>query len=262
MGRYAVVGDSYAVVDPLHGHWAKFWAEKNSHEIDFFGLEGSNLVNISHVVERLDHSRYDGVIFHYTSPLRAEGATYSDSANKKIPVVAQMADIYSIENKDFFNYSMTSEKIEQLLDKHVPNKLDFQYYYTDGADFLINFHNLMPHWFEYFHEIDSNTSEFDSTMSDVCNRFYGSISIRWLVRANFLAYRNAILTLESKGIKHITIFPACGGFTQTINFIKDTYPETAIWDQSKIAPIHPSETESRNHIPLELAEELAHKFSF
>jgi hypothetical protein len=77
-----------------------------------------------------------------------------------------------------------------------------------------------------------------------------------------MAYRNAILTLNSKGIKNITVFPTCGGFEQTIKFIKNKYPETKIWDQSILFPIHPSETESRNHIPKDSAQKLAQLFSF
>jgi len=262
MGRYAVVGDSYAVVDPEHGHWAKFWAENNNHQIEFFGLEGSNLVNIAHVVERLDSSKYDGVIFHYTSPLRAEGSTYEMQGNNKIPVVVQMSDIYSKESKKYFNHAMTSKKITTEYTATPPEHLEFQYYYQDGMEFMVNFHNLMPHWFEYFDSIDENTSQFDAVMSEVCGKFYGSISIRWLARANFMAYRNAILTLNAKGVKNVTVFPTCGGFQQTINFIEENYPETKIWDQFLIAQIHPSETSSRNHIPKENAQNLAQHFSF
>lgn len=261
MGRYAVVGDSYAVVDPNHGHWAQYWADNNNHQIDFYGLEGSNLVNIAHIVERLDHSKYDGVIFHYTSPLRAEGSVYPKAGNNKIPVVVQMADIYTIESKEYFDHVMTKDTLAPF-DKELPSKLDFQYYYREGADFLINFYNMMPHWFQYFDEIDENTSSFDATLTEICNKFYGSISIRWLVRANFMAYRNAILTLNAKEIKNVTVFPTCGGFNQTIKFINDKYPGTKIWDQTNLVAIHPSETESRNHIPKDSAQKLAQHFSF
>ena len=262
MGRYAIVGDSYAVLDSEHGHWAKFWADNNNHQLDFFGLEGSNLVNIAQIVERLDYTLYDGVIFHYTSPLRAEGSMYPDSQNNKIPVVAQMADIYSIENKKFFEHVMTKDVVSPLAINVLPDKIEHRYFYDDGVSFITDFYNLMPHWFDYFNSIDENTSSFDATMTDICNRFYGSISIRWLVRANFMAYRNAVLTLNSKGIKNVTVFPTCGGFEQTINFILKNYPETKIWDQTKIFSIHPSETESRNHIPKERAQLLAQHFSF
>lgn len=261
MGRYALVGDSYAVVDPVHSHWAQIWADTNNHQIDFFGLEGSNLVNISQVVECLEHSIYDGVIFQFTSPLRAEGSTYIPN-DKKLPVVVQMSDIYTIESKPFFNHTATTKKITDATNGSIPEQISQQFQYDDKIKFQINFHNLMPHWFEMFDQIDQNTSQFDADMSQLCGSFYSSISIRWLVRANFMAYRNAILTLNSKQIKNVTVFPTCGGFNQTINFIKGSYPDTRIWDQTEIASIHPSETESRNHIPREMAELLAQRFSF
>ena len=71
-----------------------------------------------------------------------------------------------------------------------------------------------------------------------------------------------ILTLNSKQIKNVTVFPTCGGFNQTINFIKGSYPDTKIWDQSEIVSIHPTQTESRNHIPKDSAQLLAQHFSF
>jgi predicted Rdx family selenoprotein len=120
----------------------------------------------------------------------------------------------------------------------------------------------MPHWFQYFDTIDDSTSSYDATLTEICSKFYSSISIRWLVRANFMAYRSAVLTLNSKGIKNVTVFPTCGGFTQTIKFINSKYPETTTWDQSELVSIHPSETESQNHIPLESAQKLAQQFSF
>jgi len=263
MGKYAVIGDSYAVLDDEHSHWAKFWAEKNNHGVDFYGLEGSNLVNISYLLDNINLESYDGVIIHYTSPLRSEGSTYKD--NKKLPVVSQMSDVYSCEPKDLFKYFLPDNpNIDNLnFDATVPKGLEFQYYANQSSyKYLVNFHNLMPHWFENFDAIDSNTSSYDSIMTTLCNEFYSSVSIRWLVRANFLAYRNIVLTLNAKSIKNVTVFPTCGGFEQTISHIKNKYPDTNLWDQTTIVSIHPTETNSRNHIPIDHAKSLADKFTF
>lgn len=264
MSKFAVIGDSYAVIDDKNSHWAKLWADKNGHEVSFYGLEGSNLVNIAYLVDNINLKNYDGVIIHYTSPLRAEGAYYKDD-NKKLSIVSQMADVYSCESKEIFKYFLpnTPNIDEKEFNKELPNGLETQYYVDESKyKYIINFFNVMPHWYENFNMIDSDTSSFDSIMTKMCNDFYGSVSIRWLVRANFLAYRNIVLSLNEKSVKNITVFPTCGGFEQTIAHLREKYPTTNIWDQSQISQLHPSQTESRNHVSLEIANQLANNFIF
>lgn len=274
MGKYAVVGDSYAVVDDDDSHWAKIWGEQNGHTVDFFGLEGSNLVNISYLFENIPFDHYDGVIIHYTSPLRAEVSTTHtptpESINdviekpvKKIYTVMQMSDVYANEIKSFFNYVHPNDRSIKTTDGiNLPKYFDCQYYHEDDVQFLIKYYNLMPHWYDSFDLIDSSTSSRDALMADLANKFYESISIRWLLRANFLAYRNIILNLEAKNIKNVTVFPVCGGFISTISHIKEKYPTTKVWDQTQILRVHPTEVKSRNHVSLDHAHLLASKFSF
>ena len=265
MGRYAVLGDSYAVVDDNDSHWAKIWGEQNGHTVDFFGLEGGNLVNISYLFENIPFERYDGVIIHYTSPLRAEGSvTQGDPSMKKISTVVQMSDVYTDEPKPIFKYiHPNGRNIDKLEDVAIPpHNFDFQYYNDSEVKFLLNYYNMMPHWYDSFELIDGDTSSYDYIMTQLCNKFYDSVSIRWLLRANFLAYRNIVLNLESANIKNITVFPICGGFRQTIDHIKAKYPNTKLWDQSKIMRVHPKQVQSRNHVSLDHAQLLASKFSF
>ena len=265
MGRYAVIGDSYAVIDKDNSHWAKIWADLNGHAVDFFGLEGGNLVNISYLFENIPFNRYDGVIIHYTSPLRAEGSlTLGEQPMKKISTVVQMSDIYSDESKPIFKHIHPDDRSIEQIDPntHLAGNFDFQYYNESDVKFVLNYYNMMPHWYDSFELVDSDTSSYDYIMTHLCNKFYESVSIRWLMRANFLAYRNIILNLEAANIKNITVFPICGGFSQTINHIQIKYPITKIWDQSKILRVHPREVNSRNHVSLDHAELLASKFTF
>lgn len=264
MGKYAVIGDSYAVVDENNSHWAKIWADNNNHDIDFFGLEGGNLVNISYLFENIPFEKYDGFIIHYTSGLRAEGATCNDTNMKKLSTIIQMSDIYSDESKPMFNYIHPNGRTIDALDPctRVAAHFEFQYYNETDVKFLIDYHNMMPHWYDNFQLVDGDTSSYDYIMTELCNKFYDSVSIRWLQRASFLAYRNIILNLDAHNIKNITVFPVCGGFRQTIDHIKQKYPSTQIWDQTDILEIHPKEVPSRNHISLEHAQLLAKKFRF
>jgi len=264
MSRYAVIGDSYAVVDANDSHWAKIWGETNGHTVDFFGLEGGNLVNISYLFENMQADQYDGFIIHYTSPLRAEGSiTQGDQSTKKLSTIIQMSDVYTNESKPIFKYiHPDGRNIDKIEGVSLPKNFDFQYYNEGDVKFLLTYYNMMPHWYDSFDLIDGDTSSYDYIMNQLCNKFYDSVSIRWLLRANFLAYRNIILTLESKKIKNITVFPICGGFKQTIDHIKTKYPDTKVWDQSEIMQIHPSQVHSRNHVSLDHAQLLASKFSF
>jgi predicted Rdx family selenoprotein len=265
MGKYAVIGDSYAVVDDDNSHWAKIWGDQNGHTVDFFGLEGGNLVNISYLFENIPFKNYDGFIIHYTSPLRAEGSiTQGDIGMKKISTIVQMSDVYTDETKPIFEYIHPNSRTVSKFDVNdrLPDNFDYQYYHQGDVNFTVNYHNMMPHWYDSFELIDTDTSSYDYIMTELCNKFYDSVSIRWLLRANFLAYRNIILTLNAANIKNITVFPTCGGFNQTINHINTKYPNTKIWDQTAIMRVHPAQVQSRNHISLDHAQLLASKFSF
>lgn len=264
MSRYAVIGDSYAVVDDDNSHWAKIWGEQNGHTVDFFGLEGGNLVNISYLFENIPVERYDGFIIHYTSALRAEGSiTQGEQSTKKLSTIVHMSDVYTDEPKPIFKYiHPNGRNVDKIEGISLPKNFEFQYYNEGDVKFLLNYYNMMPHWYDSFELIDGDTSSYDYIMTQLCNKFYDSVSIRWLLRANFLAYRNIILTLESKRIKNITVFPICGGFRQTQDHIKAKYPDTKFWDQSKIMKVHPKQVQSRNHVSLDHAQTLASKFSF
>jgi hypothetical protein len=263
MGRYAVIGDSYAVVDEHHSHWAKIWADNNGHTVDFFGLEGGNLVNISYLFENIPIDRYDGFIIHYTSALRAEGSVTDSTLREKIPTIVQMSDVYTDEPKPIFEYIHPNGRVVEKLDPDTRLAKNFEREYLNQGEvkFLIRYYNMMSHWYDSIDLIDSDTSSKDYIMTQLCNKFYDSVSIRWLLRANFLAYRNVILNLEAKKIKNVTVFPICGGFRQTIEHIKEKYPNTVIWDQTTILQVHPTTVESRNHMNLEHAQLLASTFS-
>lgn len=264
MSKYAVIGDSYAVVDDNNSHWAKIWADNNGHEVEFFGLEGGNLVNISYLFENIPIDQYDGVIIHYTSPLRAEGSTVESEMSKKLATIVQMSDVCTDEPKPIFKHIHPNGRVVEKLDPETELSQNFKFAYQHQSDvnFLIRYYNMMPHWYSNFVPDENDTSSHDYLMTQLCTKFYDTISIRWLLRANFLAYRNIVLNLEAKKIKNVTVFPVCGGFVQTIDHIKAKYPGTVFWDQTKILRVHPSEVSSRNHVSLEHAQLLASKFSF
>lgn len=264
MGKFAVIGDSYAVVDEHNSHWAKIWADNHGHEITFFGLEGGNLVNISYLFENIHIDQYDGVIIHYTSPLRAEGSTVESEMSKKLTTIVQLSDVCTDEPKPLFEHIHPNGRNIEQIDPNTKLAENFEREYLNQGDvnFLIRYYNMMSHWYDSVTLEDGDTTSKDYIMTQLCNKFYDSVSIRWLLRANFLAYRNIVLNLEAKKIKNVTVFPVCGGFSQTIDHIKAKYPNTKTWDQTKILRVHPREVVSRNHVSLDHAQLLASKFSF
>ncbi len=264
MSKYAVIGDSYAVIDEHNSHWAKIWADNNGHEVEFFGLEGGNLVNISYLFENIPIDSYDGVIIHYTSPLRAEGSVTESHLGEKVPTIVQMHDVLTDESKPIFEHIHPNDRVVEKInpDTRLAKNFEREYLNQDEPKFLIRYYNIMTHWYDHVLLDDSDENSYDYLMTQLCNKFYDNVSIRWLLRANFLAYRNIVLNLEAKKIKNVTVFPICGGFKQTIDHINAKYPDTKTWDQTKILRVHPKDVDSRNHMSLEHAQLLASKFSF
>lgn len=262
MGRYVLVGDSYGVLDDNHSHWAKLWAEKNGHDVDLLGLEGSNLVNISTFVEQIDLKKYDGLIYHFTSLLRTETLSIGGTT-PSICVADQLGKISVDSKNEFFDHCLPLEP---------------KSYYYNSANILkpyvlepftstnveVTPFNMVPFWYSGEKELAvyNHNANYDQFMAFRANGIYDNTSIRWLVRANMLAYKSTILYLEQLGLKHITVFPVCGGFFPVIEYLSQKFPNILLWDQTTVGRLHPIETESRNHITLDLAQKLADSFQF
>lgn len=262
MARYVLVGDSYGVLDDVHSHWAKIWADKNKHSIDLLGLEGSNLVNISTLVEQLDLSIYDGLIYHFTSLLRSE--TLSIAGNTPSICIADQLGKISVDSKtEFFDHCLPVERKGYYYNSAgimTPYALEsFQNTNVNVTPF-----NMVPFWYTGVNEpvVNSHNVDYDKFMKSRANGLYNNTSVRWLVRANMFAYKSTIRYLDQLGIKHITVFPPCGGFKPVIKYLNHTFPDISLWDQTTVEELHPSETDSRNHITLELAQKLAENFHF
>ncbi len=261
MGKYVLVGDSYGVLDETHSHWAKLWANKHGHEIDLLGLEGSNIVNISTLVEQLDLRQYDGLIYHFTSLLRTETLSIGGST-PSICIADQLGKISTDESSNFFEHCFP---------------LEANGYYFNSANILKPYalepfkstvdvipFNIVPFWYSGKEEstIHNHNEGFDKFMTYKANSIYDNTSIRWIVRANMFAYKSTISYLDQLGIKNITVFPTCGGFEQVIKYLNHRLPNARLWDLTKVGRMHPRETDSRNHITLELAQKLADNFEF
>lgn len=261
MAKFIVVGDSYAVHDKDHSHWAKLWADKHGHAIDLLGLEGSNLVNISTFVENLNLSSYDGLIYQFTSLLRSE-TTSIEGVTPSLCILDQLGKISIDSSNDFFNHCLPKDYkgYEFVAGSLAPRVLD-SFYICDAE---VTPFNMVPFWYDaktnqYVYNYKEN---YDLFMTARANGLYNNTSIRWIVRANMMAYKNTILSLNNMGLKHVTVFPTCGGFKPTLEYLKHQLPNSLYWDQTDIVSLHPNETESRNHVDIETAKKLADNFNF
>jgi len=262
MGKYVLVGDSYGVLDETHSHWAKLWADKHGHEIDLLGLEGSNLVNISTLVEQIDLEQYDGLIYHFTSLLRSETLSI-EGDSPSLCIADQLGKISTDEPNDFFRHCLPSELNGYYIDSaNVLKPYALEPFATTKVN-AIPF-NMVPYWYTGKKEpaIYNYNESYDKFMAYRANGIYDNTSIRWLVRANMFAYKNTVRYLDYLGLKHITVFPTCGGFASVIQYLRHKFPNILLWDQTTVSRLHPRETESRNHITLEVAKQLADSFQF
>lgn len=261
MAKYILVGDSYGVLDETHSHWAKLWADKHGHTVDLLGLEGSNLVNISSFVDSLDLSSYDGLIYHFTSLLRTE-TTSIEGGSPNFCIIDQLGKISIDDNNDFFDHCLPKvEKGYNFVEGSLRADIHQPYVVTDVD---VTPFNMVSYWYDgkATDTITDFKDGYDKFMTSRANGIYNNTSIRWIVRANMMAYTNTIMMLDRLGIKHVTVFPTCGGFKPVQSYLKSKFNNLHLWDQTDIAKLHPNETESRNHINLETAQKLADSFIF
>jgi hypothetical protein len=261
MGRYAVVGDSYAVLDQHHSHWAKLWAEKNNHTVELLGLEGSNHVNISSFVQNIDLTNYDGVIYQFTSLLRTE-TTSTNGATHNLCVADQLGKISIDEDNLFFDHCLPKTfKNYNINDNKCITEVHDEYTVTDVKVTPVN---MIPYWYTgTSNEVINNmTDDYDKFLASRANGIYNNISIRWLVRANMMAYTSTIMMLNNMNIPNVTVFPTCGGFKPVQRYLKHKFSNINLWDQTDVCTLHPNDTDSRNHVTLELAKKLADSFIY
>jgi hypothetical protein len=242
MKRFLVIGDSYALCDQNHSHWFALWAAKHGHVTTFAGLAGGNHVNIAANLEQHDILDHDGVVYHFTSLLRAEGV--------RLPMQNAERDnaIINLMTRSYQGRHVSSQWLHQCLGSTVEQRVE-----TDG-EYFYHAQNVIPYFYSPVTGVD--LLDIDDDTRALANNFYRNVSPRWLVRANWMAFENVMLKLSSRGMPTLVALPPCGGF----DFVESKLilPRVTVWNMSnsrQLAPLPHS-----NHIALVEAEFFAEEF--
>lgn len=235
MNRYIVVGDSYAQLDSEHSHWFKLWCEQREHSVQFAGLPGGNHINISAHLRSIDVSQFCGVVYHFTSLLRGEGIRMPCDARQRDSSVIDLMNLTYEQHCEWIDHCLSSDVSDSVLDHyHAQNVIPYFFNPVDGVD----------------------TASCDSLTVDMSNRFYRAVSPRWLIRANWLAFENAMLYLTAMNVPVIVALPPCGGF----DFVQSrlVQPGVEVWNMSAVKQLNP--LPHSNHISYEHAQFFSEEF--
>jgi len=242
MKQFLVIGDSYALEDEQHSHWFGLWAQAQGHAVTYAGLAGGNHVNI--VANMAEHNvlNYDGVVYHFTSLLRGEGIRSPEHTTARDHAVTDLM------NRSYQSLTNRSQWLDHCLSPTVGGAVE-----TDG-EYRYHAQNVVPYFYNPVDGID--VVDVDLPTVQMANSFYRSVSLRWLIRANWLAFENAMLRLSAVGMPTLVALPPCGGF----DFVeaRTVLPSVKIWNMSTTKHLDP--LPHSNHIDRENAQFFAEEF--
>lgn len=242
MKKFLVIGDSYAQLDSDHSHWFQLWANRCGHSVTFGGLEGGNPVNIAVQLQQHNLQNHDGVIYHFTSLLRGEGICTPTQQSTRDSTVMDLM------NRSFTSDDDSGEWLEHCLSGSVESAV------TVDGEYRYHAQNVVPYFYNPVNGVD--TDIIDDHTATMANDFYRSVSTRWLVRANWLAYENTVQKLSLQNLSTVVALPPCGGF----DFVETAtvQPHVKTWNmcsEKQLAPLSHS-----NHISKSAAEFFADRF--
>lgn len=251
MKKYLVIGDSYGLFDPEHKHWFDLWAEEYNYEVDHMAIPGGNHVNISAHVQDVDFSKYSGVIYQFTSLLRTEIVQEPTSHKERVLTQIDMLTkpFATLEFDDGFVSHCLSDNID--------------YYINHGKNYMVR-----NYVFGDLEELFKKNFDYNEiSVNDTAIKFYNSVSVRWLVRANWYAFERTVNNIKRYNVPLLVVFPPCGGFKIIDNLLKNSNIRS--WDMENINPVDPFKNSSKNHITkhdalafARLFDESEHKINF
>jgi hypothetical protein len=129
------LGDSYALVDPLHSNWAVEWGRLGNFEVQANGAAGRNFVDMAVTISKLDLSQYSGVILHYTNILRLRGSSLlrnqdqlaQDLLSAQSSTVPNYIKDYAIQGMGIQPWHMQINHPRQQQAQHIYTNIDTQW---------------------------------------------------------------------------------------------------------------------------------------
>lgn len=167
--KVLVLGDSFATIDPLNGHWASMWAEQHDYKIKHLGYPGrDHLYIINDFYNQNLFDSIDMLIYQVTDFYRLQHQFPPLNINE---VVDKLADL------SYFNNSSTSF-FKKLSCISTPTALPM---------YMMKMNNL------------------SALETQVIRRLYSTISVDWLISANYFIMRNLMLECKLRKIPLIIV---------------------------------------------------------
>lgn len=163
--KVLVIGDSFAQLDPVHSHWAKFWANKYHLDTDHFGIPGGNHVSIvsSFLHQTIDYSNVRAVLYFVTDMIRSERTSLESSSG--ITDREYAANLVDTIFKLTFDENENENLWEQL----------YCGLCAPGTSF---------NWGEYEKLLYSPNTVLSSSITENID-FYRASSLPWIMKANY-----------------------------------------------------------------------------
>ncbi len=164
-----VLGDSFATVDPVHGHWASMWAEQHGYSIRHLGYPGRDHLHI--VNDFYNQQLFDSVdilIYQVTDFYRLQ---YQYPPISLVDVVSRLKDLSYLKNS-------SSIFLEKFANTHTLTTLPI-----------------------YISKLDN----FSAIETKIIQQLYSSISIDWLRSANFFIMRNLLLDCKLRNVPLVLV---------------------------------------------------------
>ena len=237
--KILVVGDSFALLDKKHSHWARIWAQKLGGDTEHVAIGGGSHVSIVNhaIAARPDLSEYAGVMYFITDLFRLEGVDHSQK-----PPDAPYNDHNAIDALLRLNNYKDSRHEQDW-----QNALNWQQQYPPLD------------WIQAF----SNFSAMPTLYREhrVPTALYDHISFRWLATANATALRYYVQYCE---LQHIPFIGILSAWEQGIDVIKSTTPFNT-WIMTTTGE-HRSEinyalSSSTNHVDIDTAMAMSKRFA-
>ena len=236
-----VLGDSYALIDDSHGHWASMWADVNNINITHMGYPGAGHVNIINkfLVDPSSIEKYDTIFYNVTDFLRAD-------------VSAKNNKLDQIDNILMYYNGMPSEPINKSL-SDIPDK-EMAHASPNLLNRLKTISQEDKDWYaKTFNYTDEEGEERINIMIKNMEGFYNSMLIQWISRANLFAVETLILKCREKDINLVlAMWPG-------VEMHKDNFDGAQIFDCTTLDD-GVDKNDSRNHIIRSQHKKLLMKF--
>ena len=245
--KLLVVGDSFALLDQKHGHWAKIWAQSQGGTTEHIAWGGASHVQIvSHVLgQDIDWRSISGVLYFVTDFFRMEAV----------------------------NDDMIPPGLGPDLLKHVSQRgIDMLLYMNNWKDpnydeswrtVLDGNHTSPESWPQTFKLCGALPVDYGTLKPTTA--LYDNISLRWVARANFNSFKLFARTV--KLIHKTPVYAITTAWDQGNHLFEEYIPElSGVWTQNLADDgtrhdIDYAGAASANHVLVDDAVNMAKRFN-